>query len=968
MAGRGVTQQASSASLPVIRALLDEASRKDYRSGVLGIQARPEWAGSPTFTHDEVTVRVAPCESALAIREAITSRVRSQWLVVLTDRPDDDLGAGILSHLIGNRLRTPDPWEAVRLRFAATGIDSALTGLASHRQIATGLLAATPVDGWPPAAAGVLTRDHALGAVTQAHLGLADPVMDLTSVLRWTVSTDINTRVGDLRELGGDVLTDAVLAWLAGRAGGIAGPLQHLLGAGEARDAVPLGLISGLLDETSRAQDSGEARLAREGLIRMEARLGGSVPASAVLVSWAAEAAAVIAELLREQNGETRGETLLGRGDELLSEAHAERVADRSDLLPAGLTGRILRLAERLRAAVRGGQQDVDPDVPQLLQADLAHIEDGWTEVATHRLAEHDPRTAPFHAAVRLSRWLAVSSAAAGERAGQVTAALIERHAGSDAWVDSAVNDASGGVSDPTLAAGLAAVLTAARSRRARHDRDFAAALAADGGSDTDGGPADAGVWYLEKLLPDAVLPLAKTAPVLLLVLDGMSAGVCTEIISSLLDRGGDGWAEALLPGQSRRAAALAALPTVTEVSRASLLSGELQTGGQDAELRGFRRLCEAHGMAGAPLFHKKPLDSARPGYAVAEGVAAAIADVPGQPLVTCVLNTIDDALDRSDPGGTDWTAATVRHLLPLLDRARHAGRAVVLTADHGHVIERRHGEQRSHPEISSGRSRSATPPAGDGEVLVTGPRVLLHGGRAVLAVDEQLRYGPLKAGYHGGAAAAEAVVPVAVLVPGAVPEGSSLRLAPPQQPAWWLDPAASRPAPAGPGTPQAKDRRADDSPAVSPAATPATDRRLRSAPGAPAQTLFDLSRPDARADQPGTTAPVGRAGHQLSPTADAVVRSAVYVAQKKIAGRLAITDDQVRHLIGALLAAPACRMTFTQAAAALAVAPLTVRGVILHAQRLLNVEGYAVLRVDADGVTVVLDEPMLREQFAIPS
>ena len=36
-----------------------------------------------------------------------------------------------------------------------------------------------------------------------------------------------------------------------------------------------------------------------------------------------------------------------------------------------------------------------------------------------------------------------------------------------------------------------------------------------------------------------------------------------------------------------------------------------------------------------------------------------------------------------------------------------------------------------------------------------------------MLAVDETLRYGPLKAGYHGGAAPAEAVVPVVVLAPG---------------------------------------------------------------------------------------------------------------------------------------------------------------------------------------------------------
>lgn len=52
---------------------------------------------------------------------------------------------------------------------------------------------------------------------------------------------------------------------------------------------------------------------------------------------------------------------------------------------------------------------------------------------------------------------------------------------------------------------------------------------------------------------------------------------------------------------------------------------------------------------------------------------------------------------------------------------------------------------------MSSSRSRGASTPPGDGEVLVTGSRVLLHDGTAVLAVDENLRYGPIKSGYHGG-------------------------------------------------------------------------------------------------------------------------------------------------------------------------------------------------------------------------
>ena len=98
-------------------------------------------------------VRVVPCVSALAVREALLERAAGQWLVVLTDRPDDDLGAGVLSHLVWHRLRTPDPWDAVRLRFAATGVEPALTAAADDREIAIGLLTAAPPAGWPPAPA-----------------------------------------------------------------------------------------------------------------------------------------------------------------------------------------------------------------------------------------------------------------------------------------------------------------------------------------------------------------------------------------------------------------------------------------------------------------------------------------------------------------------------------------------------------------------------------------------------------------------------------------------------------------------------------------------------------------------------------------------------------------------------------------------------------------------------------------------
>jgi hypothetical protein len=943
MAGAGVTETATRATLPVLRALLDQARRKDYASGVLGVRARPEWPGAPAFTHADVPVRVVPCISALAVREALLERVHGQWLVVLTDRPDDDLGAGVLSHLVWHRLRTPDPWDAVRLRFAATGVEPALTAIAGDREIAIGLLMASPPAGWPPAPGGVLTRDHALGAVAAAHFGLADPVIDATSVLAWTADPEVSTRVADLRALAGDALTGAVLDWAAERAGAAGPPLRHLLRAGEARDAVPLGLVAGLL-ATARDGAAETRQLAREALIRLEPRLGGTAPASAVLRSWAGESSAVIAGMLQDPASRANGQGLLARADELLAASRGDGLADGSDLLPSGLTRRLASLAGALRAALTGAPPP-DPDLPRIAGTALADIEQAWMRVATHRLADADERTPAFHAAVRLTRWLAGSSAvgAASLRP------LLDRHGSSDAWVDSAVNDAAPGVSDPYLGAGLAAVLAAVRVRRAAHDTAFATALAAHTSDDPDlVSGTHAGVRHLEDLLPAVVLPLARSAPVLLLVLDGMSAGVGTEVIASVLARTGDGWAEALLSGQNRRAAALAVLPTLTEVSRASLLCGELRTGGQDVERRGYESLASAYGLPDAGLFHKKVLDSSRLGFAVADDVAAAIADVTGHPLVTCVLNTIDDALDRSDPGGTQWGADAVKHLAPLLDRARHAGRIVVLTADHGHIVERRQGTQRAYAGISSGRSRPAAEPAGDGEVLVTGSRVLLHDGRAVLAVDEHLRYGPLKAGYHGGAAPAEAVVPVAVLVPGAVPEHVSLHLAPPQEPAWWIDPVE----PAAPAVPAAAPQ-----PAAGLTSRPAADFRRRRQDAMP--TLFD--EPDT---EPAPRAPGQAVQH--SPVPAAVLKSAAYAAQKKVAGRVSVTDDQVRGLLGALMKAPGHRLVPAQAAAALAVSPVMLRGAVLHVQRLLNVEGYPVLRIDADGVTVILDEVLLCEQFGI--
>jgi PglZ domain len=958
VAGCGVTVVTTRASLPVLRELIDEARGKNYDDGVLGVRAAPEWPpATRAFTHGKVPVRIAPCVSALAVREALLSRAPGEWLIVLTDRSDEDLGTGVLSHLIGHRLRTPDPWAAVRNRFAATGIDPALYAVTGNRDVATELLAATPSSGWPPAPGGVLTRDHAFAAVAAAHLGLTDPIIDMSSVLAWAADPALTAAVSDLRSLAGDQVTDAVLDWAAGRTGAISPAVLHLLRGGEAPDVLPLGLVTGLLAD---ARDNGteeERRVARDALIRLEPRTGGTPLSAASLTAWAAESSAVVTGMLRSPAGQAAGESLLARADKLLATVRADGLAEASDLLPSGLTRRFAALATELQLATSripaaGPAPVLDPDHALVASDALARVERAWARVAAHQLIGADDRRGPaFHAAVRLTRWLAAPSSASAA----TLPSLLRRHADTDAWADSAVNDAASGVSDPELGAGLAAVLAATRARRAAHDIAFATALAAYTRDDL----SDQNVLLIENLLPEMVMPLARQDPVLLLVLDGMSAGVGAEVTASILARPRDGWAEALLPGQPRRAAALAALPTVTDVSRASLLCGQLRTGGRDTERSGFAALADAHDLRGAPLFHKGPLDSARPGYAVADDVATAIVDVTRNSLVTCVLNTVDDALDRSDAGGIAWSADTVKHLAPLLDLARHAGRIVILTADHGHIVERRQGTQRPHPVLSSSRSRAASTPAGDGEMLFSGPRVLTPEGTAVLAVDENLRYGPLKSGYHGGASPAEAVVPVIVLVPGAVPADSELRLAPPQEPSWWTDPILSAPVVGASrmvptvGVAGAS-RTVPSVTAPSRPSRPAPDPRKR--PGESAATLFDISE----------AAPEPSAAAAPDSVAAAVLKSQAYIAHKKTTGRVSITDAQVRALLETLLAAPSHRLAPSAAAAALGVAPLQLRGAVLQAQQSLNIDGYPVVRVDADGATVILDGALLAEQYGI--
>lgn len=894
-------------SVAVVRDLLTrKGAAVAGSSGVLGIKARPEWPNGPLMFAGG-SVPVSPCPSSLAVREALLQRNPDGWLVILTDRDDDDLGLGITAHLVGRRLQNPDPWDAVKHGFEATRIDSQLATADHRTDLAMALLNATPDTGWPAARGGILTFDHVMESVAAAHLDLptAGDGLDLATVLEWTLQSDVPRHMTALAARSGPLLADLAAGWVAHHAGVLAPAVRPALIGGSAADLVPLGLVA-------RAVEASEPGSGPRALFRQ--RASATVP----LALWADAAESTIGGLIVHGDAtREQARAALHRADQLLDQVEAGSLASSSAVLRASLSQRLAALGEGLRVAVGGAPVRASSDGPDSTLVDagaLAKIESAWAAVTGHVLADRvgEVRVPRARAGVQLVRWLSAPVENATD-----FPAVVDRFWQVDAWVDRAVNDATSGVDIEELAQGLRAVLAAVRLRRDSHDTSFAALAVSDA---VDGSPLPRGVTYAEDLLASVVFPLARSQGVLFVLADGMSGGVATEIVDDVTTQM-DTWLECLPDGATGRLAAIAAFPTLTRVSRASLFCGDLATGEQRVELVGFASLTKAHGLNGR-LFHKLALDSSEPGFAIAHDVAAAVDDESVN-VVACVLNTIDDALDRSDPAGIEWSAESVKHLRPLLDRARRAGRVVVIASDHGHVIERRNGRFESATSVSSNRSFAYGGAVPAGAIRATGKRVLEHNGDAVLAVDERIRFGPIKAGYHGGAAPAEVVIPVLVLANGQAPLG--WEFAPPQSPAWWRGPRA--------------------------VSLPANVEAPRK------------SKPEASEAQGSLFEPAPQSSSGLVAQ---LFASPVWAEQVSRSTNRRVTDEQIARLVDALLAAPGNRLDAEAAAAALAVAVVRLAGALPQVQRLLNVEQYEVIGRDSDGTSVVLDVALLCEQFGV--
>ena len=929
------------ADLAQVHWWLEQLEKGRHPGGVIALAAQPVWTDPPVIElRDGTRAAIRLASSVLAIRDALTARAEFDWVVILTDRPAAELPTGVLEHLLPDcRLHDLNPWPALRSRFRAARQEFTLlapSGGGSGSAMARAVLRELGPDDdkhpLPPAPGGVLTNDHLFTVLTKRALGMSGEVA-AHQIAVWSMDTANAERFDRWMNAADPELSAKLLDWMAGKIGRLGELFTAVLRAGGPADIVPLGLVAALLDDTAGTAAAFPAP--SEVLVRtrtlLEVHLGGHQLTEEKLVAWGNVATLAATDGLV-------GDDVLRRTETLVRDLRATSLVGRSEVLPAGLTPRISRLADALN------DSGATPDTAQ-----RSAVEGAWADLLAHNEARADTRWAPRDvrvagAAVRLWRWQPKSVDTPGGLSDWINYYRQEL-----AWVDGAVNDAFTGAHDPQLARFADAVVTAVRARRAEQDRVFARLLAGSGAHRETGANAP---LYVEDVLDRVIAPLtaprplalsdqlART-PVLVVIADGMSAAVAGEVIADALRRHRPQWQECRFT-EDDTSATLAALPTLTEFSRCSLLSGELKRGTAHQETRGFTAWLASHGMppTGQTLFHKGDLDAVSRGNALAADVRAAVEDTRERPVVACVLNDIDDALDRSDPIGTTWDVASFKHLDPLLKAAATVGRIVVLLSDHGHVPERR--EQLS---VQRGQQISARYRLADGveestlpadEVLVDGPRVLSDGNRAVLAVDEQVRYTGMKAGYHGGASPAEAVIPISILVNGAVPADLGLEPAPSAPPTWWFpEPASASP------------------PITRP--LPITNQKNKVRPGSQPATLFDTETL-----APVHDSPKGAGG--VRDLVDELLRSPLFSQQFATFGRN-LKKPQLGTLLREVIAAGGV-LPMVTTARLLGVKATRVSGAVSVVAQVLNTDGVEVVSVQ--GTDLLLNQALLFEQFGV--
>ena len=272
------------------------------------------------------------------------------------------------------------------------------------------------------------------------------------------------------------------------------------------------------------------------------------------------------------------------------------------------------------------------------------------------------------------------------------------------------------------------------------------------------------------------------------------------------------------------------------------------------------------HSKNGYPpiLFHKSALRDEADAVLAAE-VREQIASTDRH-VVGVVINAVDDQLLKGEQLDTRWARDAIPVLPALLHEAKQSKRMVVITSDHGHVLD---ANSICKPGEGGERWRDAADAPGEGELRLNGPRVMIPKSRTVIVPwSEKIRYGIKKNGYHGGVTPQEMVTPIAVLsCTDNFPEGWTAVSV--DVPSWWEEPVGG---------------------IVVSVTAPARTKPLQT------KLLFDIEEPAKK--------PAGSEAGAAINWQDGSWTSCshpIFDQQKKLAGRSVPADEILRNFLSAL-------------------------------------------------------------------
>ena len=886
-----------------IRAQVAAIRKKDPDARVFGIEAAGRWTGPAVQTHGDETYRIVQCGSPLAMRVALqedTPDVTAK--VLLTDLPKEQIDSDILVRVARRKFRPIHNWQIIRELFQARYIDPRI---AEQGWIAELLLDLAPLEGYPPVPSGVLDAETVWGILLEQQMGLAVARPDLIGLLKWSMEREIVERFKGAAE----AFRRAAAEWIEQSAGPATRAVLSCAEANERPDALPVGLALGVIFSKDAAGELDRAAG------RIEKYVGETRLSEQVAQRWAAAADEVVR--LHMPNARARA-TWLQRADEILEAVEGDSHAFLSSTSPRGFSQRLARYGQALSSVVDTHTTEVPEPVNEAFRHVADHAQTQWDQ-GSRQLQR-------VEMSARLLRWLVRQRRDEALEPGSLVEAA-HAHGLAGGFVDWARYSLRGGEQVRELSEAYAGLLTQVERIREQQNRQFAKLLR----DWTAAGSAAEGVIPVERVLAEVVAPLAAHAPVLVLVIDGMSFAVFRELVEAITRQD---WVEIRREDRGPIWPAIAALPSLTEACRTSLLCGKLRRGQAGDEKAGFAEhpelLPHCRGDSPPKLFHKDALqgsDEATPATNVIKAIESS-----HRRIVGVIINAVDDHLLKGDQLDIRWTGEQIKILPTLLYEAKSAGRLVVMLSDHGHVLDC-HSQCRQGDGGDRWRKDNGSP--AEDEVQIAGERVVLPADHRLIAPwSENVRYSMKKNGYHGGVTMQEMIVPVAVLsARQELPEGWSEP--PVDTPAWWFAPLEKK------------------APVEEPVVQVAKPSRKK-----PAGMLFDLRE----AEEPTAAAPATIPAPEWL---DRLFQSPILAEQKKLGGRAIPSDDVFARLL-TVLSEQGGKMTSAALAHRMQWPPFRLRGLLAAIQRVLNVEGYPILTRDETSDTVELNRRLLCRQFEI--